>query len=139
MKDAVYLPPLLFPSGSIYVGNWREDKKMHGKGEIYMSNGSYFLGDFEKSQPISGIIVYTNGDQYSGFFKELSANGNGNINKINIIWQYFVGTFTSTEGFKYEGKWLNDKMHHTPESADGVMARYSKDRIFKFEGWYENG
>lgn len=84
-------------SGKSYKGYWIKGK-MHGKGELVISEGEIYIGEFRAGFPNGkGIRKWINGDLYEGIY----VNG----------FQQGKGMFISTEqGWKYEGDWVQGKM-----------------------------
>ena len=64
-------------------------------GEIKYSDGLY-VGEISNKQANGqGIFTWTNGDKYTGKFKDNNMDG--------------FGTYIRFDGFKYEGQWNNGK------------------------------
>jgi len=56
-----------FPSGNKYVGNFVNRKK-HGSGIFYFSNGDQFEGTFKDDLKDNGTYIFSNGYSYTGKF-----------------------------------------------------------------------
>lgn len=53
-----------------YRGEWLNGRQ-HGKGEVYSTNGLYFIGRFEQGTAVcdNGLLVLRDGSFYKGAFK----------------------------------------------------------------------
>lgn len=100
---------LFYVNGEKYEGFWELDKA-HGKGTLTYINGTKYVGDFKnaskhgKVMPHSrkeltfkqGDLFYSNGDTFSGEWKNDRANGQGVLVYAN--------------GNRYEGNWKDDRV-----------------------------
>ena len=87
----------IWANGDIYKGDYEEDK-MHGKGEFITPIGNKYEGDYEEDKMHGkGKFTYKNDDVYEGDFQDNKRHGNG--------------TLTYANGDVYEGNWENDKIN----------------------------
>jgi hypothetical protein len=74
---------MLFPDGSVYDGQWENDK-MHGRGIFISSNRDKYEGTFVYGlKEGHGIMQYINGNVYNGQWKNDTLHGNGVFKFIN--------------------------------------------------------
>lgn len=107
----------LFPSGSKYVGEFKNGK-INGKGILYFSDGSKYIGHWvNQYREGKGRMVFPNGNEYFGMFKRNKFQGHG------------IMTFTN--GNRYEGEWHENQPHGegTFEFANGDV----------YEGKFQDG
>ena len=82
-------------SGAIYKGEWKDDEP-HGIGELFVKDGSYYTGTFSHGFAHGdGRYIFSRGSYYEGQVRHNVAEGQGTM--VN-----------ETEGYNYEGEWLND-------------------------------
>jgi hypothetical protein len=86
----------VFPDGSVYTGGLKEGC-MHGEGTLVDTHGNYFVGEFENGMKKSGKILYANGDQYLGAYRDDKLHGSG--------------TYFYVEGDVYVGEFVDDVQH----------------------------
>ena len=88
---------LKFKDGTIYEGEFKDDK-YNGKGKIIYSDNSEYEGEFHNNlKEGQGIFKWADGKIFEGEFKNDKKNGKGKfIFKKNIY---------------YEGNWINDLAH----------------------------
>ena len=85
------LGKMVYQSGSVYNGQWK-DGKTHGTGCLTLPSGEIYSGKFVSgSRSGMGRMKYTNGDVYFGNWKENKRNGTGKI--IYKSGDYFKGHF----------------------------------------------
>ena len=61
---------LTFPSGSKYVGDFK-DSKRHGKGEVTWADGRKYAGEWKDDRwHGEGTFIYPDGSEYVGEFKD---------------------------------------------------------------------
>ncbi len=81
-----------YPSGNRYEGTWKNSKR--DRGEFFYSNGDYFSGSFKENEKHGpGVYRYASGNRFEGMFN--------NGKKIE-------GTFFYTNGNRYVGQYEND-------------------------------
>ena len=86
-----------FSHGSIYKGDWKDNKK-HGKGKMKYHNNAVYEGEWKHGKMHgNGKYTYAHGDVYEGDFVEEKRHGKG--------------TYTYADGGVYEGDWVEDKKH----------------------------
>ena len=86
------------PSGDEYEGEWLTDMK-HGHGTYTYDGGDRYVGEWRAGKKFGkGTYVFTTGDEYIGHWKEDKIHG--------------FGTFTiARNGNKYEGNWEESYRH----------------------------
>lgn len=130
----------LFPSGSKYVGDFK-DGKIHGKGILYFSDGNKYIGHWvNQYREGEGKMVFANGDEYFGDFKQskfegfgemIYASGNSYVGQWSENKPHGNGTFYFANGDRYEGQMLSGQFQ-----GEGIMfyadgARYNGS-------WFKN-
>ena len=84
-----------FPSGSEYVGEWKDDKK-HGYGTFRFVDGGQHVGEYKDDKPNGhGTYTWADGDKYVGEYKDGKPHGQG-----AYIW---------ADGDKYVGEYKDGK------------------------------
>ena len=87
----------IWTDGSIYEGNWENDKA-NGKGRLIHGNGDYYEGEWKDDQANAfGLFVYSDGATYEGSWENNKYHGKG----IEIL----------PDGTKYEGMFANGLKH----------------------------
>lgn len=80
------------PSGDVYEGEWKADLK-HGHGSYHYANGDKYIGEWYMGKKHGkGRFLFTTGDEYSGAWKEDKMDGYG-VFKLAL------------NGNRYEGYW----------------------------------
>jgi hypothetical protein len=142
-----------FPSGSIYIGSFKDTDKGNGRsgiGTMTYDDGNKYFGEW-KDDLRSGVGTYTWADgkrKYVGEWKDDKFNGHGNINLHdgnNYVggWKddkkHGQGTFTWGNGSKYIGEWKNDLRNgqgtYTANLGDKYVGEF-KDAKFHGQGTY---
>ena len=98
-----------WPAGKSYQGNWFRGK-MHGNGELIISENESFTGEFRFGLPWGlGIRKWQNGDYFEGEYVKGYQQGSG----------LFI---SKQQGWKYDGQWENGKMNGVAvcQWADGT-------------------
>eukprot|EP00744_Colponema_vietnamica_P006950 GILI01010035.1.p1 GENE.GILI01010035.1~~GILI01010035.1.p1 ORF type:complete len:1026 (-),score=267.21 GILI01010035.1:155-3232(-) len=87
-----------YPSGSVYVGGFK-DGKLHGFGRYkYHPSGDIYEGEWLSDMKHGhGIYTYDGGDRYTGEWRAGKKHGKG--------------TYTFASGDEYVGAWADDKIH----------------------------
>lgn len=98
----VKLPPVYVENSDVYVGSWNYDKKFHGYGILYKTDGSTYEGFWEQGLMCGeGRFYNTSGDLFQGHFIGGCSCG--------------YGEFHHSNGDVYKGEWLNDVPHGNGE------------------------
>jgi hypothetical protein len=101
--------PVLVDSQAIFIGQWDEKGFRHGQGTQYWPDGSIYEGEWENDKANGrGRLIHANGDVYEGRWENGRANGFG-------IYLHHYGRPKNKDnticGARYEGEWKNDKQH----------------------------
>jgi hypothetical protein len=67
---------ITFPSGSTYVGEFR-DWKRHGQGTMTYSKGSKYEGEWKDGEKWNGTYTWPSGTKYVGEWRDGKKNGQG--------------------------------------------------------------
>ena len=119
---------MLFRSGIIYLGEWK-DSKFHGQGTYYNnSTGDEYVGEFKDGKRKQGTFTWANGDRYVGEFKDDQAHGQGIFTFANG--DEYVGEFKDGKliELKEQAKKKLMKMEIAPTSFDFVCYNACKER-----------
>ena len=112
-------PPIKFPSGEIYKGNFNSRKQRDGLGISINSNGTLFKGNWNCDKIGNfGIFLEKNGDYYIGELKDGKFEGKGELEIIGIS--------------KYKGEFKNDL-----PNGKGILNDYEKG--YTYEGDFIEG
>lgn len=107
----------IYPDGSKYVGQWK-DNKQNGQGIYTWPDGSKYVGQFKNGKmECQGTYTWSDGTKYIGQWKNGKIDGQG--------------TYTWSDGNKHVGQWKEGKME-----GKGVMTWPSGN---KYVGQYKNG
>lgn len=108
---------ITFPSKHLFIGRFKNDQVVKGKGAIVFPNG--LRGVCKKGNCITGkgLLELEDGSKYEGDLEKCSRHGSG--------------TFTLASGSTYEGSFLHGKRH-----GEGVFT-FSSGLIYK--GTYRDG
>ncbi|MCD6185824.1 MAG: SUMF1/EgtB/PvdO family nonheme iron enzyme [Deltaproteobacteria bacterium] len=108
-----------YPDGSVYVGQWENDK-FNGQGTFTYSDGSVYTGQWKNGQRNGqGTFTRLSGSKYQGRWKNDKFDGQGiyiyrDNSKYIGQWKNNMrngpGTYTSSSGAKYQGQWKNGKL-----------------------------
>ena len=86
---------LTFPSGAKYVGEFREEK-YHGQGTYTHPDGQKYVGEYNDNKKHGqGTLTFPSGQKYVGEFRDGKRNGRG--------------THTHPDGGKFVGEFRDDK------------------------------
>ena len=79
----------------MYRGEWK-DEQPHGQGELFLKDGSYYVGTFANGFAHGeGRYIFSRGSYYEGQVRHNIAEGKGTL--VNDI-----------ENYTYTGEWLSD-------------------------------
>jgi formylglycine-generating enzyme required for sulfatase activity len=85
-----------YSEGSVYVGQWKNSKR-NGRGTYNLPGGSKYVGQWKNDKfDGQGTYTYHDGSVYVGQWKDSMRNGQG--------------SYTSANGSKYVGQWKNGKL-----------------------------
>ena len=88
---------MTYDDGDVYEGDWKDDVK-DGKGKMTYANGSVYEGDYNNGERHGkGKYTWANGDMYEGDYQDDKRNGNGK--------------YTWANGDMYEGDFAKNKRH----------------------------
>ena len=94
-KGKIVQGTALYPGGSKYIGNFKNDKP-HGEGNFIFPDGSTYYGEFKNGKSDGqGIKTWKDGKEYAGSFQNDKPHGKG--------------TFMYSDGSKYVGGFKNGK------------------------------
>ena len=135
--------------GAIFVGNYDNDGKQHGKGiKNYYSSGAYFEGTYSHGiRAGSGIYYYRSGPVYQGEFQNGKRHGNSEFRWVDG--EMYVGPFVDglSKGkgkmFYESGSWFVGNFDNDlPNDLDGREVFSHGDRYiggFVDGTWTGNG
>ena len=113
-----------YPDGSIYEGEWFEDKKS-GKGKSISNHDGPWIPSSNPVWPFLGTYTYPNKDVYVGEWKDDKRHGNG--------------TYTYNEsGSIYVGMWDQGNAHG-PGELKHKNFRYQVKTIKLYWKYFEIG
>lgn len=120
---------MIYPDGSEYVGQWKNDKR-NGQGTMRFPDGGSLAGQWKEGRfSGTGTMNYSYG-QYVGQWKDGMKNGQGSLTYFNgssYVGQWEAdkrngqGTMVYRDNKKYVGQWKDDKRngHGTMVYHDG--------------------
>ena len=146
-ENLVLKSPIILSDNNIYYGEWDNNNKMSGKGELYIPKlNIYKKGIWKNDNIIYGRIYCVEGI-YEGYIKENEYNGIGRMEyKNNIIYEgNWVkglkdgeGNLTYSDGCKYIGNFKNNiksgKGKFIWDNGDYYEGNFNND-IFNGEGY----
>jgi hypothetical protein len=145
----------VYSNGGKYVGHF-SDGEVHGEGMMLYANGDQYVGNFHRGHLSGrGVLKYVRGDVYDGHFMSGFFFGEGKytwsdggyydgeyksykLNKATLLEAPLCNGFRNgfglrvfTNGSRYQGQWVDDKMdgHGNLAGAGGG----------KYEGKFHNG
>jgi hypothetical protein len=69
-KDEGHLYKVIYDDGSKYVGEYKDEKKMHGQGTYTWANGDKYVGGWKDNKKYGqGTLTYTDGTVKEGLWK----------------------------------------------------------------------
>jgi hypothetical protein len=97
-NDTILIPEL----EGYYVGELNSNNMPNGKGKLFFFTGGSYIGDWSDGKYHGkGILEYSNGDVYSGQFKNNLKSGFGKMLLTNEL----------EEPIEYKGNWKKGLMH----------------------------
>ena len=120
------LQKFIYPVGDSYVGTWDEEGRTHGIGKLRLTNGSFYVGQFERGLCSGyGVLKLPDGARYEGEFLYGKFHG--------------VGVFTRTDGMKYEGEFCEGEVRGFglltfPDGSHGIPRNEGRFEGTKFLG-----
>ena len=106
-----------YPSGSRYIGEWKDGKE-HGQGIFIWADGEEYIGQWMNGKKHGqGTYTYPSGSKYVGQWMNGKKHGQG--------------TYTYPSGAKYVGQWKNGEKHG--------RGTYTYPSGAKYVGEYQNG
>jgi hypothetical protein len=136
---AVFVVPLIFFSYTGLMAACVKGNCSNGIGTCRYSNGDVYTGPFKDGRPHGkGFCRFTSGEEYSGNFEKGRINGEGKYTFING--DRFSGTFKNggmLNGTLYfrNGEKYSGWFYNGEKNGRGIY--YYKDG-FRFEGQWEN-
>ena len=131
---------LLWPDGSKYTGQWRNNYAS-GKGKLIHSNGDIYEGEWDNDKPNGyGEYIRIDGSKYKGNWKndkqdgkgeEIWADGSKYEGDFNDGKKNGYGIFTWIDGNRYEGNFKDNYM-------DGKGKYIFKDKSVYEGEWNKN-
>lgn len=120
-----------WPDGRWYQGNWAAGKP-HGKGELQLSSGEHYVGEFEQGNRQGRGMQTSNAGTYNGTWDNDAAHGQGQFAASNgdryqggyVAGQrQGYGESQSTDGSSYRGDWQQDQPQGQGEltTAEGEL------------------
>lgn len=132
------LPPCHFPdSGEFYEGNWNNEGLQEGKGYLIRRDGSKLEGLWSNGQLVWGRIYYTDGSYYTGKINDSQPNGNGVLVTKNR--KILKGNFNNGE--LSEGEIEYESTDYRGQIKNGIPNGYGqyRDNNYTYDGEWENG
>ena len=106
-----------YPSGSRYIGEWKDGKE-HGQGIFIWADGEEYIGQWMNGKKHGqGTYTYPSGSKYVGQWMNGKKHGQG--------------TYTFPDGEGYIGQWKNSEKHG--------RGTYTYPSGAKYVGEYQNG
>lgn len=111
---------LLWPDGSRYEGEWRENKAC-GKGKFWHADGDVFEGNWREDKANGyGIYTHRSGSRYEGYWENDLQHGTGKETWTKGSWyegeyargrKQGYGKHVWEDGSQYEGLWEDNVIH----------------------------
>jgi hypothetical protein len=112
-------PPFSFPSGAVYIGEWRGNQR-HGFGVQTWPDGASYKGQFKDNiADGAGCFQHANSEIYIGQWLANKAHGHGIYYGIGRRYPWHK------DETKYEGQWQNDHQEGYGVETWGDGSRYS--------------
>eukprot|EP00606_Chrysophyceae_sp_TOSAG23-5_P001114 GSChrysophyteH2.ASY1.ANO1.1766.1 assembled CDS len=129
----------VYSNGSKFVGNL-QDGEVHGDGTMFYANGDHFDGNFLNGFPYGeGKYTYSDGGYYDGEYKATKIN-KGTLLEAPLCngKREGFGLRVFTNGSRYTGQWLDDKMHGQGQMLQAEGAGY-EGAFFNGDHWHGKG
>ena len=123
-----------YPSGSRYIGEWKDGKE-HGQGIFIWADGEEYIGQWMNGKKHGqGTYTYPSGAKYVGQWKNGEKHGRGTYTYPSGA-KYFgeyqngvrrgQGTYTYPSGAKIVGEWANGELngYAVEYNADGTILK----------------
>eukprot|EP01006_Ploeotia_vitrea_P044229 TRINITY_DN66819_c7_g1_i1.p1 TRINITY_DN66819_c7_g1~~TRINITY_DN66819_c7_g1_i1.p1 ORF type:complete len:676 (-),score=79.80 TRINITY_DN66819_c7_g1_i1:196-2223(-) len=108
-----------YPSGDVYKGDWKNNKK-HGRGRAEYVDGNRYEGEWkDDAKHGQGTITFSDGTSYTGEWvcdkkcgqgSALFSSGNRYVGEWAEDNMHGYGTFFYSTGEKYEGEWVKSRI-----------------------------
>lgn len=70
--------PACFKNGNVYIGEWSDKNRRHGKGTLYQKDGGIYEGYWTDGHRTGrGRAIFPNGEAYDGDWKNDKRHGSG--------------------------------------------------------------
>ena len=129
-----------YPSGSRYIGEWKDGKE-HGQGIFIWADGEEYIGQWMNGKKHGrGTYTYPSGSKYVGQWMNGKKHGQGTytfpdgegyIGQWKDGKEHGQGTYTFPDGEGYIGQWKNGEKHG--------RGTYTYPSGAKYVGEYQNG
>ena len=129
-----------YPSGSRYIGEWKDGKE-HGQGNFIWADGEEYIGQWMNGKKHGrGTYTYPSGSKYVGQWMNGKKHGQGTytfpdgegyIGQWKDGKEHGQGTYTFPDGEGYIGQWKNGEKHG--------RGTYTYPSGAKYVGEYQNG
>ena len=137
-----------YPSGSRYIGEWKDGKE-HGQGNFIWADGEEYIGQWMNGKKHGrGTYTYPSGSKYVGQWMNGKKHGQGTytfpdgegyIGQWKNGEKHGRGTYTYPSGSKYVGEWKDGKKHgqgtYTFPDGEGYIGQW-KDGKEHGQGTY---
>ena len=123
-----------YPSGSRYIGEWKDGKE-HGQGIFIWADGEEYIGQWMNGKKHGqGTYTYPSGDEYVGEHQTGVRHGRGTYtypSGAKYVGEYQngvrrgQGTYTYPSGAKIVGEWANGELngYAVEYNADGTILK----------------
>ena len=123
-----------YPSGSRYIGEWKDGKE-HGQGIFIWADGEEYIGQWMNGKKHGqGTYTYPSGDEYVGEHQNGVRHGRGTYtypSGAKYVGEYQNGvrrgrgTYTYPSGAKIVGEWANGELngYAVEYNADGTILK----------------
>ena len=123
-----------YPSGSRYIGEWKDGKE-HGQGIFIWADGEEYIGQWMNGKKHGqGTYTYPSGAKYVGQWKNGEKHGRGTYtypSGAKYVGEYQngvrrgQGTYTYPSGAKIVGEWANGELngYAVEYNADGTILK----------------
>jgi len=123
-----------YPSGSRYIGEWKDGKE-HGQGIFIWADGEEYIGQWMNGKKHGqGTYTFPDGEGYIGQWKNSEKHGRGTYtypSGAKYVGEYQNGvrrgrgTYTYPSGAKIVGEWANGELngYAVEYNADGTILK----------------